>query len=426
MKNASKIIKSIIGAVLIFAIVFSCASKLNKELLKTDYSSEKLSEFWEDPGKFDVWNVGSSHTYCDVFPMELWGRSGITSYDVAAPTAHIAQSYWVIKCALERAKPELIILDVYEFHLDKKLVNEPIKVHYCFDAIPFSLTKLRAMYDLTDGDLRETFKYAFPFSQSHNKWKSIEREDIEDAVFTQTKGARFRSGIEDMSEGELLGPEETLPEENLSMVYLRKIADLCEKEGVPLLLTALPYYGLEDNQRGLNSAVAMAGEIGVPMLDMRNGLVDPFYDFGDINHLTFSGGQKVTKYLADYLDENYDLTDHRNEDNDTRAEWDKAYDKYVKTISRKINNSRELYRHLTWLKGDHFATYIYEAEQSDDKLLESLIANLDHNTMITADQAEEMTGKRPDKGITIIAGDLGTGDIVNIKTFVDGVRVKED
>ena len=58
------------------------------------------------------------------------------------------------------------------------------------------------------------------------------------------------------------------------------------------------------------------------------------YDRGD--HLNLFGAQKVTAYLGKYIDEKYDMTDHRGDS--VYQDWDRLAEKYLAELKKRIKN----------------------------------------------------------------------------------------
>lgn len=84
---------------------------------------DRYGDFWEDPSKYEVWFMGSSHVYYSIHPMWLWEKYGITSYDISTPSAPLPTTYWLMKCALEKGNPKVIVLDTYYTDIDEKRVD---------------------------------------------------------------------------------------------------------------------------------------------------------------------------------------------------------------------------------------------------------------------------------------------------------------
>ena len=100
--------------------------------------------------------------------------------------------------------------------------------------------------------------------------------------------------------------------------YLTKIYELCEENEIELVLVTTP---APDNWTYAkhNSVSDWADENDVKYLDMNLNVDEIQIDWakdtrdgGD--HLNFLGATKLTAYFGSYLKDNYDLTDHRQDE----------------------------------------------------------------------------------------------------------------
>ena len=107
-----------------------------------------------------------------------------------------------------------------------------------------------------------------------------------------------------------------IPEDQLYV--FEKIYDLCQKEGIKLVLYSVPSPHCYD-MRQHNAYAKLAQEHGIDYLDGNVDIekigidmaTDYFDDDGD--HLNLCGTRKMTVYLGDYLRDNCDLEDHRDD-----------------------------------------------------------------------------------------------------------------
>ena len=107
-----------------------------------------------------------------------------------------------------------------------------------------------------------------------------------------------------------------IPEDQLYV--FDKIYDYCQKEGIKLVLYAVPSPHCY-NMKMHNGYAKLAQEYGLDFLD---GNIDAekigidlkadYFD-DDADHLNLSGTRKMTKYLADYLVRECGLEDHRGD-----------------------------------------------------------------------------------------------------------------
>ena len=93
----------------------------------------------------------------------------------------------------------------------------------------------------------------------------------------------------------------------------------------------------------MNTITEVTEAFGVPFFDMNLyyeeiGL-DFSQDFSDPHHVNVQGADKVTKFLAKYLVEEYDLQDHRGEPE--YASWDELYEEYRVSVEKAREKLRQ-------------------------------------------------------------------------------------
>lgn len=250
----------------------------------------------------DVVVLGDSLSYTSVSPMELWEQQGITSYICGQPGQRIQETYYLLERVFETQSPKLIILET----------NVMFRGKPGLAGVKDSLAKLGNHY--------------VPLFRHHDMWKSF----VMDKKYPEEnyKGFAFRSKKRSYKRGEYMlktKQREQMPD--IVLIYMNKIMDLCNENNAKLLLVSSPSPS-NYNYRRHNSLEKYAKENSLAYLDM-NLLVNKIgidwkndtVDRGD--HLNLFGAQKVTRYLGEYLKEQYKLPDHRS---------DHAYDSWRKEL----------------------------------------------------------------------------------------------
>ena len=400
--------------VLLLGVMLQAAS----DILCMKESTEKYSEFWENPGEYDVWFLGNSHMYDSIYPMELWDKYGIRSYNLAASLSGIPQTYWTMMCALEYSEPKIIVLDVYKVHQNKKYQGEK-KVHLGMDSIPLSVTKIRGICDLF-GTQEKRFEYLYNFSIYHNRWEELEEGDFHVQI-SAAKGARTLNGIKDFSDYRVIGKEcKSKRTDTVGFCYLKKIIEECRKRDIKLVLTAIPFRSKKKEQEALNAVTELAREYGVPYLNMAyDDLLDYGVDFANKGHVNMFGAKKMTHYIGDYLTEHYDLTDYRDY-GEVSEKWAEDYARYQNQKLESISQTDELGRYVQWLSDERYTCYLYR-EKKPEGLLAKEFAQLNNITLISKEEAEGRLGGEI-KGDYAFFVENEKGEVVDAPVFRKGKR----
>lgn len=259
----------------------------------------------EPKNTIDVIVLGDSLSYSAVTPMELWDRHGITSYVCGQSGQQIQETYHMLESAFETQSPKLVVLET----------------NAMFRCQP-GLAGIKEL-------LEEWGNYYLPIIKNHDIWKSflINKQYPEENY----KGFGFRCIVQPYKKGKYM--QETEEKEKIPDVviaYMEKIQNLCKKNGAKLLLLGTPS-PMNYNYRRHNSIQEYADENSLAFLDLNLRLKEVGIDWktdsldkGD--HLNLSGAQKVTRYLGNYLKEQYELTDHREDD--SSIAWKKELEEY--------------------------------------------------------------------------------------------------
>lgn len=368
--------KRILGIILILAIVIGgiCASS---GVLERKDSWEKYADFYSQEEDFDILFLGTSHVMNAIYPMELWNDYGYTSYNFGGHKNRIATSYWVLRNALDYTNPKLVVLDTHLAGKNTKVCDDFSYLHQSFDSMPLSWTKVKALIDLLNdpemderiakgkGDRgteqRSYLGILWNYCVYHGRWSELTSDDY-DPTPSVEKGAEMRINV---TPGKLerIDSAEVLIEDTVGLEYIRKIVAECSNRGISVLLTYYPYPADEEEQIDANSVGVLAEELGVNYLNFLDlDVIDYETDcYDEASHLNPSGARKVTKYIGQYISENYDVENcHADE---LYQKWNSDYKKYCELKDEKIRecNSYDIYQCL--LSEDDLDVDIKQTEQ---------------------------------------------------------------
>ncbi len=269
---------------------------------------EKLDEVsWEKDNSIDVLFTGDSLVFRDISPLRIWHETGITSYDLSQGGMRLCDQYVMIKNVCKKQTPDLIVLEADVMTQDAS----PYKDDF---ALPTNL-----------------MEKIFPIFHYHTFYKAFHIVDDENYFLIQNKGYDPVEGTEPYK-GSLSYMEdkaEPFEIEPLNLKYLENISDYCRDNNITLIVLALPSPG--NYNKEIHRAVQQwSDEHNSAFLDMNLLQEDIGIDWekdtkDEGDHLNPSGAEKVSKYLAGYLETNYRLSDHRNDE--AYDGWNRDYDK---------------------------------------------------------------------------------------------------
>lgn len=336
MKN--KRLKSILYIIVFVAIFLAAFQRISHILTVKVNANDTISIFYEEKDGLDVLFVGSSHAYRGFSPMEAWGEHGITSYTLGSQSQSIPCSYYLIKEGIRTQHPKVIVLEAYGARYGNDYTSEA-RLHAAIDGIPLNSTKLEIITELLPYtmDFRQSLEYIFPIITYHGRWDQLKKNDFK-PLRPFTRGYSVSYKILEQTEPEVVTEIANVYERTLK--YMDMIIDLCEENDVQLVLCQTPcaqgkeYKSIQKKTNGLREYVSQKGIPYINFELLRKEInLDYANDFMDNTHVNSYGAAKITKYISDYLVENYQLPDHRGEA--AYANWEKDYADYTAYVEEK-------------------------------------------------------------------------------------------
>lgn len=145
--------------------------------------------------------------------------------------------------------------------------------------------------------------YLFDFSIYHERWEELEEMDFSNMI-NLNKGAGAMVGHFKVNEMEYTEKKGKVGKQ--SIAYLEKLTQLCDEQGISLVLMISPYAATTDEQKGHNAMAPIAKKLDVAYLNLINrDVIDYSIDMFDRGHCNMAGGIRVTDYLGNYLIETY-------------------------------------------------------------------------------------------------------------------------
>lgn len=331
MKKVKRIILEIAAFILALTVILGVTSYLGYRYMpdRRDYGATWNMYLEEKEDSIDLMFVGSSMAYCDVIPARIYEKTGHTSYVMAAPYMMPDTAYYYIKEALRTQSPEVIMLEATSFFFTVKEANY-YKANIGY--MPYSLNRLKAI--LYAAPAEEKLGLLFPLFNYHERWENYTlKEHFEprsDAVSDIMAGYTYLGTAQAQSERyerKFLYDDEEY-EENIA--YMKKIIELCRDEGIKLEMFIVPAceYVSPELTAGLREAAGNVKIINFNDYFDEIGF-DLESDFYDKRHVNFKGAVKFTDYLAEYIENSFDLPCNEHDE--------KLWKERVKYINEKLS-----------------------------------------------------------------------------------------
>ncbi len=292
--------------ILVLAIALSAFAAVASAVTipkRMDYGSTWGRFLQEEENSLDVLFFGSSISYCDVIPSEIWDSTGISSYVMSGPEQTIPISYYYLKQTCKTQSPKVIFLEVTGMFFEQYQNYTKVNIGY----MPRGINRLCAT--LFAAEKSERAGLFFPLYNYHSRWSSLESTDVKVAAMGYPQddlaGYTFLNTSAPMDE--IRQRDEVLDRENYdrNLEYLSKIAEFCEEEGIlPVFYIAPTCWRLSNEHMSMLEAdisriqnvrfYDFNREDGVPKFDSQA-------DWYDELHFNFRGAQKFSAYLGDLL-----------------------------------------------------------------------------------------------------------------------------
>jgi hypothetical protein len=446
---ATKVKYILSTAILVILIIVSINKVSN--LLQQKESNLRYSSFLAEDNDIDVLFLGSSHVRYGIFPMELWNDYGISSYNLGADGGTIPTAYWTFVNALDYQNPKVVVIDVYNCWATRICAKSWGQVHDQFDFFPLSINKYRMVKDLftdkelTDGSgnnlYEKRWELFWELGEYHTRWTDLGEEDFESKSEQENKSAVWKGStplinIVDRAVTEYPDNWDDVVYNNLAREYLIKIIELCNEKGIELLLINTGYDCNAEAKLFADSVNDIALQYGKAYLDFTQMDIINFqsdlFSTDHNTHVNFSGAERVTKYVGDYLYSNYMLTDHRNDEK--YSQWQEDYQEFVTSKTDYLKSQTNIEYYLMLLSDDDYKTVIEVKDSSilfegrNKAMLENLGINFDEmgdcnliiiengtSNILYENVLYELTENNERIRITVMS--KTTGEVIDIKTF---------
>jgi hypothetical protein len=300
---------------ILFILCFSVVLVVSDNMLKSNSTDDiRLKKFYKlKKNTVDAVFVGMSYVHLGINPVTIWNTSGILSYDLSSSSCPVWTSYYYIVECLKYQSPKVVA-----FEISGALGHETRNQFRFENLVSMRLSKNKVEAIMADVPKNEWIDFVLGFPIYHNFRLSIFERDTKPFF----NGYEFALGITpverpliDLHDTKIYTDAHLIETASKSYEYLYKMIKLHNEGKVQLLFFSLPpFFGSELE----NYIKKISEENNIKFLNF-NLLYDEIdFDFEtdlrDGAHLNYYGAQKVSKYMAAYLHENYGLEDRRSSD----------------------------------------------------------------------------------------------------------------
>ena len=312
----------------------------------------------------DVFFCGTSHAHYDVIPQLLYDEYGVTSTMVSGNSVDFSQSYWQIRQALLRQKPEVIVLDVYPaaapycyFYVQNVLATQtanskprgsnayntassmarwlPLGSPYKIPAIAeaynsfglegeayFEMTRFHSRYgELRRGEFqnvkgqkRHVHNFGYLYGDNVLDYAVVDTQPYspEAALVTNEAGTFWTFTDEQIAQAEM---------NKKTVADLKRIVDFTRRKGIELVLCVAPYATNVVEKKLFAEVEKLAAEWEVPFVRAEDSPANEEKYFRDLGHLNDAGARINTVFWGEYFSKHYSLSDRRTQQDARYQPW---------------------------------------------------------------------------------------------------------
>lgn len=289
---------------------------LNTLFISKSHRAQLRHVFYDAPeNSYDILYLGSSHMNGGLDPAPLESETGVRGYNLATGGQPFDVTYYVLKEALKRQSPKVVVLDTY-YLCNNVPYGKDSYMHFALDAMNLNQNKLDAVFHSVGEEGRA--KFLFPFLEYHSRWNSLTAEDY--AWNTPYTGNGFDAGTntygQELQFDEWTDETTELPAK--MQEYLLKFFNLAKEENFQLILVNFPsdytFTASDDTwvsepHKVFNQTAKLAEQNDVSFINfctpemMQTIGFDFSNDMNNSGHVNHNGAEKITTWFDDYLKE---------------------------------------------------------------------------------------------------------------------------
>lgn len=323
--------------VCIFSVLF-----LSYMFRPVSNSRKNICGFYaEEKNSLDMVYIGGSACYRFWQPLQAWNEYGFTSYNLATDAIQPQVLKYLIREVQKTQTPELYVIDLRPFQYGdlidwsfEKLNMEAVApFRNVSDNMKYSANRF---WMINSGAPSEEAKwtYHFDFAKYHSLIASIVMEenwryaDNEEALYN--KGYWVSDVIGTIERTDVSSITEQQPLTSDIDGLFRDLLNFCKENNLQVLFVVHPYQIEEEDQRKYNYMKKTIHEYGFGYLNVNDYFEEAGFDvnrdFYDGNHTNLLGANKYTDFLAEYMKDNYEFPEHR--DDIKYHEWDICFEQW--------------------------------------------------------------------------------------------------
>ena len=295
----------------------------------------------EEENTIDVVLIGGSSTYVYWAPYEAWNAEGIVSYCFSADSMSPTLLKGMIEEASKTQSPQLYIIDLRALDVTEEHPGfySEAYLRNITDSLKYSKVRnqmIKYSFNIEQPQLKYDIAKYIDFCMYHSLWQDLKEINYayrNNDVVNENKGFHFTTDLfhEKLERRDYTDVEYELPLSEQTNQILIDLLDYCKDNDVRALFTLNPIYqDKSDTKARYNYIERIVNEYGYEFLDTNEYYdemgIDFTRDFYHRDHVNLYGAEKYTHFLANYIRNEYNISDRRQEE--AYSSWYEGYDKW--------------------------------------------------------------------------------------------------
>lgn len=309
-----------------------------------EYRNRMVGFYAEEKDSLNIVSMGSSAMFRYVNNLSLWKEYGLTSYNFCSPEQSLYALEYMVDEVEKTQSPEVYLVDARQFLLNGKKEQNEIKLHQLIDNLKYSVNRCKII-NKSISSWSDRLPYYLDIITYHDNWEQLSSDSFayaDNAKKHEMKGWVVVNVMKEVETAEAVNTAGELPIEEDAEKELRYLLDLWKKEDKNVVFVSTPWIIDEENQQKSNYMKRIVEEAGFRFLDGNQyqeemGL-DYSKDFYNARHVNAAGAEKFSKFLGEYLIQEFQFT--KIEKESVVESWEKAealYDNKMEAFMERYN-----------------------------------------------------------------------------------------
>lgn len=334
MEGLNKTLKNIVNIIGFISLIIFLFCKISWIFRSNSLEAREDIVGFKNQGDIDVVFYGGSPLLRGYQPLEAYHRKGYTSYNYVITF----EKNNLLKAFIEESRTTnealLYVCDIRAFPLLSSDTIEEAALRNWSDSVSiFSLARVKGITSFLKSwgwGGKELTAFYFDIFKYHSNYEILANAEQWDYlksenIYNVDKGYE---AVVDNIPYEIPEVTDECGELNERQLFrLNELLDYFDQEKIQVLFIASPYVISDSDWKILNTCNKIIQERGYNFINFNSYYdemnLDFETDFYDAGHLNYLGSQKYTRYLTDYLSDNYELPDHRGDD--CYSDWNDDY-----------------------------------------------------------------------------------------------------